>query len=103
MDDMSEPNKHLTRAPLSTPLVPANRLVELDILRGLALFGVMAINLVLEFLVSIFEQFLPLNEIASPLDRAVEAPGSSHNFESFRAILATVRRGSRDSIRAASC
>ena len=70
---MSEPNKHLTRAPLSTPLVPANRLVELDILRGLALFGVMAINLVFEFRVSIFEQFLPLNEIASPLDRAVEA------------------------------
>src|SRR5438552_966370 len=73
MDDMSEPNEHLTRAPLSTPLVPANRLVELDILRGLALFGVMAINLVFEFRVSIFEQFLPLNEIASPLDRAVEA------------------------------
>ena len=70
---MSEPNKHLTRAPLSTPLVPANRLVELDILRGLALFGVMAINLVFEFRVSIFEQFPPLNEIASPLDRAVEA------------------------------
>jgi len=70
---MSEPNEHLTRAPLSTPLVPANRLVELDILRGLALFGVMAINLVFEFRVSIFEQFLPLNEIASPLDRAVEA------------------------------
>ena len=70
---MSEPNKHLTRAPLSTPLVPANRLVELDILRGLALFGVMAINLIFEFRVSIFEQFLPLNEIASPLDRAVEA------------------------------
>ena len=73
MDDMSEPNEHLTRAPLSTPLVPANRLVELDILRGLALFGVMAINLIFEFRVSIFEQFLPLNEIASPLDRAVEA------------------------------
>src|SRR5437879_12116074 len=73
MDDMSEPNEHLTRAPLSTPLVPANRLVELDILRGLGLFGVMAINLVFEFRVSIFEQFLPLNEIASPLDRAVEA------------------------------
>jgi len=70
---MSEPNEHLTRAPLSTPLAPANRLVKLDILRGLALFGVMAINLVFEFRVSIFEQFLPLNEIASPLDRAVEA------------------------------
>jgi uncharacterized protein len=45
----------------------------LDILRGLALFGVMAINIVFEFRVSIFEQFLPSNKITSPLDHAVEA------------------------------
>ncbi|WP_315712933.1 MULTISPECIES: DUF418 domain-containing protein [unclassified Bradyrhizobium] len=36
-----------------------DRLVSLDILRGLALFGVMAINVVFEFRISIFQQFLP--------------------------------------------
>jgi len=34
-------------------------MLELDVLRGLALFGVMMTNLVTEFRVSIFEQFLP--------------------------------------------
>src|ERR1700694_2275638 len=57
----------------SAPLTPADRLAALDILRGLALFGVMAINIVFEFRVSIFEQLLPWNKIASPLDHAVVA------------------------------
>ena len=53
------------------PLAPLEeRLVALDILRGVALFGVMAINVVTEFRVSIFEQFLRL-PAASPLDRAI--------------------------------
>src|SRR5437763_1657078 len=39
------------------PLAATDRLASLDIPRGLALFGVMAINLVFEFRVSIFEQF----------------------------------------------
>ena len=37
------------------------------------MFGVLAINLVTEFRVSIFEQFLVPGRTASPLDRAVEA------------------------------
>ncbi len=41
-------------------------------LRGIALFGVMAINITSEFRVSIFEQFLSHKHPASPLDRAVE-------------------------------
>jgi uncharacterized protein len=41
-------------------LDPDARLASVDILRGLALFGVLAVNLVTEFRVSIFEQFLPL-------------------------------------------
>jgi uncharacterized protein len=60
-------------APSSTPLPARDRLGELDILRGLALFGVMAINVVFEFRVSIFEQFLPAAGTASPLDQAVVA------------------------------
>lgn len=55
----------------SAPLAPDDRLAAVDILRGIALFGVMAINLVFEFRVSIFEQFLPPDPLESPLDRAI--------------------------------
>jgi len=41
------------------PVVPSNRIERIDVLRGLALFGVLAINIVFEFRVSIFEQLLP--------------------------------------------
>jgi len=54
-----------------SPAPLEERLVALDILRGVALFGVMVINLVFEFRVSIFEQFLPLPGSASPLDRMI--------------------------------
>ncbi|MGJ4931692.1 DUF418 domain-containing protein [Bradyrhizobium sp. HKCCYLS2038] len=40
-------------------IAAADRLISLDIMRGLALSGVMAINVVFEFRVSIFRQFLP--------------------------------------------
>jgi uncharacterized protein len=56
---------------LPAPLAAAHRLAALDILRGIALFGVMAINIVFEFRVSIFEQLVPSYKIASPLDHAV--------------------------------
>ena len=46
------------------------RIESVDILRGLALFGVLAINLDTEFRVTFFEQFLPLPE-SLPVDRAV--------------------------------
>ncbi|WP_316191411.1 MULTISPECIES: DUF418 domain-containing protein [unclassified Bradyrhizobium] len=41
------------------PASGGDRLPAIDILRGLALFGVMAINVVFEFRISIFQQFLP--------------------------------------------
>lgn len=44
------------------PVAATDRLISLDILRGLALFGVMAINVVFEFRVSIFRQFLPARD-----------------------------------------
>jgi uncharacterized protein len=56
----------------TTPLAPADRLAAIDILRGVALLGVMAINVVFEFRVSFFQQFLSLDWMASPLDRAIE-------------------------------
>lgn len=48
---------------------PAERIASLDILRGLALFGVLAVNVVTEFRVSIFQQFLPGFEPPSFVDR----------------------------------
>lgn len=72
MSDAIKPNGHSGPQPSSAPLTPADRLAGLDILRGLALFGVMAINIVFEFRVSIFEQFLPPSKTTSPLDHAVE-------------------------------
>jgi uncharacterized protein len=43
-------------------LEPGDRFDSIDILRGLALFGVLAVNLVTEFRVSIFQQFLPAQD-----------------------------------------
>ncbi|MCK1358282.1 DUF418 domain-containing protein [Bradyrhizobium sp. 199] len=55
------------------PANPSERIDAIDVLRGIALLGVMAINVVMEFRVSIFEQFLGPKLLASPVDRAIEA------------------------------
>src|SRR3954462_14804997 len=49
------------------------RIEAVDILRGLALFGVLAINLDTEFRVTFFEQFLPTPPPAMSIDRAIAA------------------------------
>ena len=49
----------------------SRRLHSIDILRGLALFGVLTVNLVTGFRVSIFAQFLPSPAEAGVADRAV--------------------------------
>jgi len=54
------------------PINPRERIDAIDVLRGIALFGVLAINVTSEFRVSIFEQFLAGKHPASPLDRVVE-------------------------------
>jgi uncharacterized protein len=72
MGNTGEMRGGLAAEPLPAPVAPVDRLVPIDVLRGLALFGVMAINLVFEFRISIFERFLPAREAGSPLDRAVE-------------------------------
>jgi uncharacterized protein len=54
------------------PINPSERIDAIDVLRGIALFGVMAINVTSIFRVSIFEQFLFPMHSASPLDRVVE-------------------------------
>ena len=57
----------------SKPVSPSERIDAIDVLRGLALFGVLAMNIVTIFRVSIFAQFLPDTEPAGLLDRAVSA------------------------------
>jgi uncharacterized protein len=54
------------------PISPTVRIDAIDILRGIALLGVVAMNVVTEFRVSIFERFFPQIPPASPIDRAVE-------------------------------
>ena len=49
------------------------RIEAVDVLRGLALFGVLAINIDTEFRVTFFEQFLPSPAPAGQVDRAVAA------------------------------
>jgi uncharacterized protein len=60
-------------AAVPRPTPSAERIDAIDVLRGIALFGVMAINLVMEFRISIFDQFLGPRMLASPVDRAIEA------------------------------
>jgi uncharacterized protein len=55
------------------PIAPADRIVALDVVRGIALFGVMAINVTTEFRVSIFEQFLHDHVDSGWLDRALHS------------------------------
>jgi uncharacterized protein len=55
-----------------SPTNSAERIDAIDVLRGIALFGVMAINITTIFRVSIFEQFLFPKTPASPLDHTVE-------------------------------
>jgi uncharacterized protein len=54
------------------PISPAERIGAIDVLRGLALLGVVAMNVVTIFRVSIFERFLFPKAPASPIDRVVD-------------------------------
>ena len=53
------------------PIAPSDRIAAIDIARGIALFGVMAINVATVFRASIFEQFLPDGGDGTWLDRAL--------------------------------
>ena len=59
-------------ATLPRPTGSAERIGAIDVLRGIALLGVVAMNVVTEFRVSIFERFLFPKAPLSPIDSAVE-------------------------------
>jgi uncharacterized protein len=61
----------LDAASRAGPIAPADRIASIDIVRGIALFGVMAINVTTVFRVSIFERFLPDGLDGTWLDRAL--------------------------------
>lgn len=55
------------------PVRPDHRIAAIDVLRGVALFGVLSVNLITEFRVSLFQQFLPPIMEVSRLDHMVHA------------------------------
>lgn len=55
------------------PISTNARVAAIDVVRGVALFGVLSVNLITEFRVSLFQQFLPSPMEGSRLDRMVYA------------------------------
>ena len=57
--------------PLPGPVSEDERILALDIVRGLALFGVLMVNLLTEFRVSLFEYYFAPPKVTSSADRIV--------------------------------
>jgi len=60
-----------TAASCDAPAAESDRIVALDALRGIALAGVLVVNAVTAYRVSIFEQYLPRSPDGSGIDRIV--------------------------------
>ena len=56
----------------ASAVAPDLRIESIDVLRGVALFGVLIVNLVTEFRISIFEQFLGASSAQAGPDRLIE-------------------------------
>jgi uncharacterized protein len=64
---------HLGAVSGADPIAPSDRIAAIDVVRGIALFGVMAINVVTIFRVSIFERFLSARIDGTWLDQALHS------------------------------
>lgn len=62
----------LTSSAQVAALAPDERIESIDVVRGVALFGVLVVNLVTEFRVSIFQQFLGATAAPASADGVVE-------------------------------
>jgi uncharacterized protein len=81
--------------PAQGPVAPSSRIEGIDVLRGLALFGVLAINIVFEFRVSIFEQFLPPAGTIPAIDRALsDVLAAAIELKRSRCFLSFLASGS---------
>ena len=69
--------------PSPSPIEPSERIGNIDILRGIALFIVLLINAATEFRVSIFDQFLPRPRAPGPADQVSEAIILALNSKGF--------------------
>jgi uncharacterized protein len=58
--------------PVPASIPPDDRVLAIDILRALALFGILMVNLLTEFRTSIFQQFLPSDSLGSKTDRFLD-------------------------------
>src|SRR5947209_10535634 len=58
--------------PSPSPIEPSERIGNIDILRGIALFIVLLINAATEFRVSIFDQLRPGPPATGPIDQVAE-------------------------------
>ncbi|TAA20156.1 DUF418 domain-containing protein [Pseudoxanthomonas winnipegensis] len=72
MNGVSEAGNSLEQH-AALPVAPGRRVAVIDVLRGVALFGVLSVNLIIEFRVSVFQQFLQPTMAGSRLDRLVDA------------------------------
>jgi uncharacterized protein len=68
----------------AAPIQQSERVEQMDILRGIALLGVLTINLLGEFRVSIFQQFVSVPPAAHALDRWINT--YTHIFIELKAF-----------------
>jgi uncharacterized protein len=68
----------------AAPIQEGERVEQMDILRGIALLGVLTINLLDEFRVSIFQQFVDVPPAAHALDRWIDT--YTHVFIELKAF-----------------
>ena len=73
MDTIGSVSPEPLRLNSALPIRPDRRIAAIDALRGVALFGVLSVNLIQEFRVSVFQQFLSTAAVGSRLDHVVDA------------------------------
>jgi uncharacterized protein len=73
MDTIVSTSGEPFRENAALPVRPDRRIAAIDVLRGVALFGVLSVNLMKGFRVSIFQQFLSTAAVGSRLDHFVDA------------------------------